>query len=75
MQKLTRHRIAATNVNNNKKKKKIKFVYINDQLTGLSKKLLWVAKTKAREFNWRVCLDKRQKVQFMLAKKRTLTQY
>ena len=47
MQKLMRHRIVAINVNHNIEEEKIKFVYINDEMTGLNRKLLWVAKTKA----------------------------
>ena len=53
MTKIKRHRIDATNINKDTGDEKFKFIYINDHLTFTNRKLLWLAKTKANELNWK----------------------
>lgn len=54
MSKIKRHRIEANEINTNgNKDSSVKFIYINDQLTFNNRKLLWIAKTKAHEANWK----------------------
>lgn len=51
MSKIQRHRIDASIVN--KDNKENKFIYINDHLTAFNRRLLWSAKTKAKECGWK----------------------
>lgn len=51
MSKIQRHRIDASIVN--KDSVDNKFIYINDQLTAYNRRLLWSAKTKAKECSWK----------------------
>lgn len=52
MSKINKHRIEGGNINkceNNNNN----YIYINDQLTDHNRRLLWLAKTKAKEANWK----------------------
>lgn len=51
MSKIQRHRIDANVINTDANDNK--FIYINDQLTSYNRRLLWTAKTKAKECNWK----------------------
>ncbi|XP_059221586.1 putative leucine-rich repeat-containing protein DDB_G0290503 [Stomoxys calcitrans] len=53
MDKIERHRIEATDVNNDDGTGKHKYIYINDQLTASKRHLLWMAKNKASDANWK----------------------
>lgn len=62
MGKIERHRVDAKIINggnNNNENNtegssaKNRYIYINDQLTFNNRKLLWLAKTKAKESNWK----------------------
>ncbi|XP_046807404.1 uncharacterized protein LOC111687197 [Lucilia cuprina] len=54
MSKIDRHRIDANIINNNGTDSNgNKFIYINDQLSFNNRRLLWLAKTKAKEANWK----------------------
>lgn len=53
MSKLKRHRMEATGINNDDNSDKHKYIYINDQLTSHKRRLLWLAKIKAKETNWK----------------------
>lgn len=50
MKNIKRHRIDASIINNDSNNS---FIYINDCLTAQNRKLLWLAKTKAKEVNWK----------------------
>lgn len=54
----------ASNVTNNSARKKI--IYVNDQLTAVNKKLLWLTKNQAKSKNWKFVWVKDGKI---LAKK------
>lgn len=51
MSKIVKHRIDSNVINNNSFNNK--FIYVNDQLTFENRRLLWIAKTKAKEANWK----------------------
>lgn len=53
MSKLERHRMEATGINKDDSSEKHKYIYINDQLTMQKRRLLWLAKTKAKEASWK----------------------
>ena len=60
MEKIERHRVDAKTINdenntegNNSNNNNSKYLYINDQLTFNNRQLLWLAKTKAKECNWK----------------------
>ena len=53
MSKIKRHRIDANIINQDNPDTNNKFIYINDQLTAYNRRLLWTAKTKAKECNWK----------------------
>ncbi|XP_037825241.1 uncharacterized protein LOC119613305 [Lucilia sericata] len=50
MEKIKRHRIDGNIINNDNNNS---YIYINDCLTAHNRKLLWLAKTKAKEANWK----------------------
>ncbi|XP_065367204.1 uncharacterized protein LOC135959969 [Calliphora vicina] len=52
MSKIERHRVEASIINSNDNNNS-KYIYINDQLIYNYRQLLWVAKTKAHEANWK----------------------
>lgn len=51
MSKIVRHRVDANMINNSDDQNK--YIYINDQLSFHNRRLLWLAKTKAKEANWK----------------------
>ena len=51
MSKLNRHRIDGSEINKNDTNNN--YIYINDRLTNSSKRLLWLAKNKAKQNNWK----------------------
>ncbi|XP_046807412.1 uncharacterized protein LOC124420005 [Lucilia cuprina] len=54
MSKITKHRVNAEIINKNDQDNAAnKFIYINDELTFHNRQLLWQAKTKAKEANWK----------------------
>ena len=60
MEKIERPRVDAKTINdenntegNNSNTNNSKYLYINDQLTFNNRQLLWLAKTKAKECNWK----------------------
>lgn len=56
MGKIARHRIEAKSVNLDEESddsNNPKYIYINDELTFNNRRLLWLAKTKAKEVNWK----------------------
>lgn len=52
MQNVKRHRVDARLINDDMSVEN-QFIYINDCLTPYNRKLLWMAKTKAKEANWK----------------------
>lgn len=66
LNKIKRHRVDSTIINtdesynnesqqneNGNNNMRSKYIYINDQLTPHNRRLLWLAKTKAKEANWK----------------------
>lgn len=55
MKKIERHRVDGIVINNNvgNTEHQTNYIYVNDQLTFNNRRLLWLAKTKAKEANWR----------------------
>ncbi|XP_037820038.1 uncharacterized protein LOC119609362 [Lucilia sericata] len=54
MSKIQRHRVDANIINNNDNNSSTtKYIYINDELTNYYRRLLWIAKTKARDAHWK----------------------
>lgn len=52
--KIERHRVDAHIINNcGDQNSSVKYIYINAQLTFRYRRLLWIAKTKAHEANWK----------------------
>lgn len=51
MSKINRHRVDSSIINDNSSNNK--FIYINEHLTPHKRRLLWLAKTKAKETNWK----------------------
>lgn len=54
LSKIERHRIEAHLINTDgENNSSNKYIYINDQLSYSNRQLLWIAKTKAKEFRWK----------------------
>lgn len=54
MSKIERHRVDASIINSSDdNNSNTRYIYINDQLTFSYRRLLWIAKTKAHEANWK----------------------
>lgn len=51
MSKINRHRVDSSLINEDNSNNK--YIYINEHLTPYKRRLLWLAKTKARESNWK----------------------
>lgn len=53
MSKLRGHRINANILNVDDNNQANQYIYINDELTPHNRRLLWMAKTKAKECQWK----------------------
>ncbi|KAI8117059.1 hypothetical protein CVS40_10971 [Lucilia cuprina] len=53
MSKIVRHRVDAKLINTENQCNKHNFIYLNDELTFNNRRLLWMAKMKAKENNWK----------------------
>lgn len=53
MKKIERHRLDSKTININEDPDSPNFIYINDELTFNNRQLLWLAKIKAKEANWK----------------------
>lgn len=53
MSKIIKHRIESSVINVSSTANNHTYVFVNDQLSAYYRKLLWLAKTKAKETNWK----------------------
>lgn len=53
MKKIERHRVESSGINTESDSGKHKYIYVNDQLTAQRRRLLWLAKKRAKDAGWK----------------------